>query len=321
MEVLHTTASERKNTAMTNEPTRVQGLLAALWAVFLCWIAILEPKGGLAMTEASEVETTSVRKAVVLYASFDDAVKANLGGGELTVNTRFGPPAEAEKHVFEKGFNENVFRIAKGKGVHGGALEVVDVLPNNGRIFFPAKGNIAFKKEGWDGAVSLWINTDPTELIKSRFCDPVQITQKGANNGGIWCDFNDAKPRDMRMGIFPAARAGQSPIKEDDPQAPLIRVPRVGFKAGEWHHLVLNWKNCDTGKADAHAAFYVDGRLIGDVKDRDIPMDWDLEKAGIYVAVNYVGLLDEFAVFNRSLTPTEIELLHQQPALLSGLGK
>ena len=75
------------------------------------------------------------------------------------------------------------------------------MLPRNGRIFFPAKGNLAFKKGGWGGAVSLWINTDPNTLLKTKFCDPIQITQKGANNGGIWFDFNDAKPRDLRMGV------------------------------------------------------------------------------------------------------------------------
>jgi hypothetical protein len=273
------------------------------------------------MAEEMEADTAAVRKAVMFYASFDEAVQADLGGGELVVRTRFNHPTEAGQFVFEPGFDAKVFRIARGKGVQGGALEVVDVLPNNGRIFFPARGNIAFKKGGWSGAVSMWVNTDPTVLIKSRFCDPVQITQRGANNGGIWFDFNDAKPRDMRMGFFPAAAAGQPTIKEEAPNAPLIRVPRVGFKAGEWHHVVLNWKNCDTGQVDAHATFHVDGQFIGDIRDRDIGMDWDMDKAGIYVAVNYIGLLDEFAVFNRSLTTSEIALLHRRPTALGGLGK
>ena len=145
----------------------------------------------------------------------------------------------------------------------------------------------------------------------------MQITQKGANNGGIWFDFNDAKPRDLRMGVFPAVPEGTVGAKESDADAPMVRVPKVGFKAGEWHHVVLSWSNFDTGKKDALATLYIDGKKIGDVKDRAIAMDWDIEKAGIYIAVNFIGLLDEFAVFDRELTPAEVGLLHREPDVLA----
>jgi hypothetical protein len=169
--------------------------------------------------------------------------------------------------------------------------------------------------------MSCWINTDPDTLIKLKFCDPVQITQKGANNGGIWFDFNDAKPRDMRMGVFPAVAEGQKAIPESDPNAPMVRVPKVGFKAGDWHHIVVTWSNFDTGKKDAHAALYIDGKLIGEVKDREIAMNWDVEKAGVFIAVGYTGLLDEFALFNRELTAAEVGMLHKKPDLLTTLRK
>jgi hypothetical protein len=258
-------------------------------------------------------------KAVLLYASFDEAVRANFGGGSLTLSTRTNDPKDKTKFIFKKGFNSNVFRIAPNKGIQGGALEVVDVLPSNGRIFFPAKDNIAFKKGGWSGAVSFWINTDPNKLLKTPFCDPVQITQKGANNGGIWFDFNNAKPRDCRMGVFSAVPASQKPISEDDAKAPMVRVPAVKFKAGEWHHIVLTWKNLDTGKPNGQAMLYIDGKKQGSLDNASLAMDWDIDKAGIYVAVNFIGLLDEFAVFRRMLTPEEVTRLHQSPDLLAGL--
>jgi hypothetical protein len=272
---------------------------------------------GLGVCDAGE--KTSLEKAVALYASFDEHVSADLGGGELGLFTRFNHPKEKGKYTFEKGFSKEVFRIAKGKGIHGGALEVVDVLPNNGRIYFQAKGNIAFKKGGWGGAVSTWIKTDPDKLLKTPFCDPVQITQKGANNGGIWYDFNSKKPRDLRMGAFPAVAEGTKGIGEDDPNAPMVRVPGVGFKQTDWHHVLINWENFDTGKADAAATLYIDGKRIGAVKDQPITMDWDLDKAGIYIAVNYLGLLDEFAVFNRPLTAEEVTRLHKEPGVLATL--
>ena len=266
-------------------------------------------------------DDTALRKAVTLYASFDDALRADLGGGDLTFSTRSNHPTEKGKFVFTKGLDTRAFRIARGKGVQGGALECVDVLPRNGRIFLPAKGHIAFKKGGWGATLSVWIRTDPDKLLKTKFCDPIQITQKGANNGGIWFDFNDAKPRDMRMGTFPAVPPGKKGISEDDPKAPMVWVKGVGFKARDWHHIVLTWQNFDTGKPNALATLYIDGKRIGDVKDRAIAMDWALDKTGIYVAVNYIGLLDELALFDRPLTPEEVTHLFKSPALLAPLKK
>ncbi|MDA1055673.1 MAG: hypothetical protein O3C40_35205 [Planctomycetota bacterium] len=263
----------------------------------------------------------SLLKSVSFYASFDERLAGDLGGGDLSLSTRVNHETEKGTFVFTKGYNHEVFRVARNKGVHGGALEAVDVLPRNGRIFFPAQGNIAYRKGGWGGAVSFWLNTDPNKLLKTPFCDPVQITEKGAGNGGVWCDFPDVKPRDMRLGAFPAVPAGQTPIPESDPLAPLVIVKDVGFKTGDWHHVVLSWKNFDTGKDDAQAALYVDGNFIGQLTGRQIAMNWNLDKAGIYVAVSYIGLLDEFAVFNRTLSVEEIALLHGEPSLLAPLAK
>jgi hypothetical protein len=285
---------------------------AALLPILLLGAALARP--------ADESAEATLRKAVTLYASFDDEVKADTGGGKLTLKTRFNHPNAKGKVVFEDGFDSKAFRIAKGKGIHGGALECVDVLPNNGRIFFPARGNLAFKKGGWAGAVSVWLKTDPDRLLKTKFCDPIQITQKGANDGGIWFDFNDAKPRDLRMGVFPAVTGGKG-TSESDPKAPMVWVKGVGFKVDDWHHVVLSWRNLDTGKADAVATLYIDGKRIGEVAARALAMAWDVDHAGIYVAVNYIGLLDELALFGRELTQVEVALLHAKPGVLGALKK
>lgn len=268
---------------------------------------------------ADEADEKAVRKAVTFYASFDDEVKGDFGGGRLAFDTRTNHPTEKGKYVVEKGFSDKAFRVAKGKGVAGGALDAVDVLPRNGRIFVPAKGNLAYKSDGWAGSVSMWCNFDPDKMLKTGFCDPVQITQRGANNGGLWFDFNDAKPRDLRHGAFPAIPDGKKGVGEDDPDAPMVRVPKIGWKSGDWHHVVLTWDNLDTGKADAVTALYIDGKSIGQVKGRALAMCWEIEKAGIYVAVNYIGLLDEFAVFDRALTAAEVVALQKKPGLLTGL--
>jgi hypothetical protein len=119
------------------------------------------------------------------------------------------------------------------------------------------------------------------------------------------------------MGTFPAVPEGGKPIAESDPSAPVIWLKGVGFKASEWHHVAMTWENFDTNRSDARTALYVDGKPIGELKGREIGMEWDFDKARIYIAVGYIGLLDEFAVFNRALTQAEIGLLFHRPGLLS----
>jgi hypothetical protein len=284
-------------------------LCLALASSLLCAAVVCEAQQG----------ETQMHRNVTFYASFDQAVRGDFGGGDLSLSTRFNHPDRKGEFVFEKGFDSKVFRIAEERGVHGGALEAIDVLPRNGRIYFPARGNLAYNDSGWSGSASVWIKTDPNTMFKSRFCDPLQITQKGASNGAIWFDFNDAKPRDMRMGTFPAVAEGRKPVAESDPGAPIVWVKNVGFQASDWHHIAITWDNFDTHKANGRAALYIDGKLIGEVKDKDIAMEWDLDKTGIYIAVSYIGLYDELALFGRALTPAEVARLAGDPALLASL--
>jgi hypothetical protein len=260
-----------------------------------------------------------LRSAVTFYASFDETLRADFAGGEREPRTRYNDEKQPGKFVFEEEVDRTVFRIAAGRGVSGGALEPADVLPRNGRIFYPLRGNLAYDAHGWSGAVSVWCDTDPDRLLKTTFCDPIQITEKGANNGGIWFDFNDARPRDLRHGAFPAAAPGEKPTAESDPQAPLFRLPNPGWRAGECHHVVITWRNFDTGKPDAVSTLYIDGKPIGRIGERPIAMNWDIERAGLYTAVNYLGLLDELTLFGRELTAEEVRRLHAEPKLLAPL--
>ena len=41
------------------------------------------------------------------------------------------------------------------------------------------------------------------------------------------------------------------------------------------------------------------------------PFTWDLSAGAIRLGVNYVGLYDEVSMFNRALTPDEVQALHE----------
>lgn len=288
--------------------------IAALCSVIA--VLLLSAGSNAADEPESSVDETAIRKAITLYASFDERIEADLGGGQKTVRTRSNDKKAKGKFIVTPGFPKQAFAIAREDGLVGGALQATDVLQNNGRIFFPAAGNIGYRKDGWSGSVSVWLKTNPDTMLKTRFCDPVQITQRSAGDGGLWFDFADTKPRNLRMGVF-RAKGNKKPIPNKTPGPPLIVVPKVGFEENDWHHVAMTWINLDTGKADARATLYIDGKRIGSLNDRDIAMKWDIEHTGIYFAVNYIGLLDEFAVFGRELSAAEVSHIRQHPKCLS----
>lgn len=267
---------------------------------------------------ADAADPNLMRDSLTFYASFDETLDADRANGSRNLRTRYGALDNPNGFRFEDGYPKNVFRVAPGQGVNGGALEALDVLPENGRIFFPARNNLAYNARGWSGAMSFWIKTNPDTMLKTPFCDPVQITEKGAANGGLWIDFPDSDPRDLRLGAFQSEGDGRERISESDPNAPLVVVSPVGFKATDWHHILFTWSDFDSGAEDAQAVLYIDGTKQGEIGGRNITMDWDISRTGIYIAVNYIGLLDELAVFNRRLSEEEISRLASDPGALAG---
>ena len=64
-----------------------------------------------------------LRKALTFYASFDDEVRGDFGGGTLAPSTRQDDPERPGKFIFRDRIDGTVFRIAKNAGLRGGALE------------------------------------------------------------------------------------------------------------------------------------------------------------------------------------------------------
>ena len=81
------------------------------------------------------------------------------------------------------------------------------------------------------------------------------------------------------------------------------------YKDGEWHHVTLSWKKATEGGF----ASYVDGKLVAsrDSSNNDIPVHDAPVYLGTFNALGEYtsGSLDEVAIWNRSLTAQEIELM------------
>src|SRR6185503_10811769 len=67
-------------------------------------------------------DAAALRPHLVFYASFDEAVRGDFGGGVLLPSTRRDNPEVKGAYLDREGIDDKVFRIARGKGVHGGAL-------------------------------------------------------------------------------------------------------------------------------------------------------------------------------------------------------
>jgi hypothetical protein len=251
---------------------------------------------------------------VLFYSSFDESTTADFGGGDLRLWTRTGQSAKGNT-VAKLGVDEKRVRIAASRGVQGGALEL-DVLADDGFVFYPAAGKLAPRRGGWGGAASLWINGDLADL-KTDHCDPVQVMQYRYNNGAVWVDFD--KPRNLRVGLFPTLGEGKTAPDVSVDQQPIVVAKSPKLQPGVWHHLALVWDNFDTGRADGRASLYLDGRQITSIENQRADMDWDLERVRIFLGAAYVGLIDEVAIFDHALSADEVVQLHAKPDLLAVL--
>ena len=59
------------------------------------------------------------------------------------------------------------------------------------------------------------------------------------------------------------------------------------------------------------AKLYLNGELHGVMSARDQTFIWDPSKALVMLGLNYIGLFDELAIFNRALADQEVRTLYQ----------
>ena len=73
------------------------------------------------------------------------------------------------------------------------------------------------------------------------------------------------------------------------------------------------------GPGKGIAKLYLDGKLQGTTETIGEPFHWDTSRAAIRLGVNYVGLWDELAIFNRALVDREVAELHRMRGGLAAI--
>ena len=242
-----------------------------------------------------------LKQNVIFYNSFDKGIKADIATGNPQIYT-----AESFDKIdnVQEGIKTDNVRISVGQGLVGDALGFY--AKGDEVIFYKAENNVSYNKENWSLAVSFWLQIDPNKDLVTQYCDPLQITDTKYNDAALWVDFNDNTPRDFRLGVIGDNDAWYVADSDEAPELEkrLVTVNDPPFEHGKWTHVVMNISSLNTDEAE-HELF-VDGVSKGAVSDIHDPFTWNEEKARIMLGINYIGLLDELAIFDKTLTREEI---------------
>lgn len=191
----------------------------------------------------------------------------------------------------------------------GGVVDgYVEFEPDATALSYAAKTNFTYKDgSAWGGAVSFWLATDVSGL-EADFPEPFHIGKKEWDDAVIFVDFTKP-PRSLRFGCYPNK---QSEVTDAFVAKHVIQVPNIGWKSGEWHHVVITWDNFNSGKADAEWSLYIDGEQKGRKSGLLMDMTWDIsEVAARFNHYKYTGNLDEIAVFGTALSAEDVKYLYK----------
>ena len=252
---------------------------------------------------------TALKEALTLYASFDSSVDADFALGDSRMYT---VPNRQARDSAQVGLHKPDIRREDGKGKYGAGLVFTERSP--GYIYYPSENNITYNTDNWSAAISFWLSLDPATDLEPGYCDPIQITDSGYNDAGIWVDFTKENPRDFRLGVI-----GDRDVWNPNPEGPdnenpifnarLTAVNNPPFAKDEWTHVLINFSGLNT--ENGVASLYLNGELQGTRTDIDTPFTWDYPLSNIYLGLGYIGLMDELSIYNRDLSQEEIGALYQ----------
>jgi hypothetical protein len=284
-----------------------------------CWAAVLifplallsagcataeEPPTG---ESAEHSPTAALGDALMFHAGFDDGSDAAFARGDRRLYTA---ASYKEQEKATPGLGSPDAEIVSNAGRFQHALRFNK--KNTRAIFYQASSNVAYSGSGWSGTVSFWLSLAPAQDLEPGFCDPIQITDVAYNDAAVWVDFTDANPRLFRLGVFGDLAVWNPqdipPDKNPNFTNRVVAVQKPPFARGQWTHVVITHEGLGSGQGTA--SLYLDAKLQGTATPIAEPFTWDVSRAAIRLGVNYVGLFDELAIFNRPLTEKEIQALH-----------
>ena len=283
--------------------------------VYLPWLLIVIGTAGCSVSDPAEVKeepsspSDGLSAALSFHASFDQGPVADFARGDSQIYTA---PKYDQLDQASPGIDDPDITIENNTGHIGSALKFSRSYKR--ALFYRSEKNVAYSTEAWAGTISFWLNLNPDEDLEPGYCDPIQVTDSAYNDAAIWVDFSKDPPRDFRLGVFGDLEVWNpqkiSPNDNPDFMNRLVAVTPPPFKRGSWTHIVMTYTGLNSD-AGGTARLYLDGRFQGAAEGIQEPFTWDLPGSTIRLGINYVGLFDELALFDRALSDEEVRILHQ----------
>lgn len=295
---------------MTRSEPNLSNATVRLAAAAACGIALLIP-APVASQESPGGVRKQLRSSLLFHASFDKGTDADFAYGDRRMYTT----ESTNRSSVQAGLHsENIDRVDSG-GRYGGMLS----FKRKGRAFpfYRGRQNIAAPSadQPFSGTVSFWMQLDPARELPKGYVDPIQITDKKWNDAAFFVDFTQENPRDFRLGAYSDYRVwNPQGLKYDDvPERdrPLIPVKKLPFAADKWTHVCFVWRSFNRDVA-GEAVLYLNGQPQG-VLSRPQRFSWDPNRVGIMLGINYVGRMDDLAVFSAPLSREQIAALKDLP--------
>lgn len=252
-------------------------------------------------------------ESLTFCASFDSGTSADVAKGDKQIYTL---PAFDKPDLGTSGLQAAEVTIAEDQGLHGHALE----FKRKGRqsIYYKAFDNLTFDTKDCHGTISMWLSLNPEEDLAPGFTDPIQITDSGYDDAAFWVDFTKENPRSFRMGVFGDVNEW-NPDKIGPDENPgfkdrVVTAVDRPFSRSSWTHVVISFEGINTSKGIA--SFYINGKWQG---SREITesFTWNPEKAKIFLGLNFIGLIDEVAIFDKTFSHEDVKELYH---LIGGVG-
>jgi hypothetical protein len=256
---------------------------------------------------AAEVEARAkLSKAITLHASFDKGLDADYARGDKTCYVQQGKtlvPAEPNDEV----------KVVADAGRFGGALH----FPKKGtyRPSYKDRGVLNYNAKCWSASVSAWLRLNPDQDLEPGYCDPIQIIGDDNKKGYIFLEWSkDETPRYFRYAIRPLFHIWNpnnmqwADIPND--KKPMVQVARAPFSREKWTHVMFTLENINDKSKPPSGKLYLNGKLKGAIEKWDMTFDWDPAKVLLVLGANYVGYMDDLAVFDRPLTDVEVDRIY-----------
>ena len=258
----------------------------------------------------------SLADALLFHASFDESADADFAKGDSRIYTA----KSAQRENVRVGLHSDAVRLDRKQGRYHGALAFTK--KSDQIVFFRGTGNLPPAKQDFQGSYSFWLRLTPDQDLPPGYVDPLQITDKKWNDASFFIDFTKETPRQLRLGVFSDYKFWNPQDRQWDDipasERPLVTVDEPPFSREKWTHVGITFREFNGKNQDGVAILYLNGESQGDVR-RKQRFTWGTERLAIMLGLSYVGQFDDFAIFDRALTASEMKQVSQLPQGIKSL--